>query len=107
MRTKQSQRTRSERTRIYRYRVTVLEEPPQTLDGFKIFGLEVKLGKGRHVDFPSDARVLDVETTQEPLPMDVEVNAKYQRVENKTMIVRRRSLLFKMEKVESFISSPA
>ncbi len=107
MRTKQSQRTRSERTRIYKYRVTVLEEPPPTLDDFKIFGLEVKLGKGRHIDYPPNLRVLDVETTQEPLPMDVEVNAKYQRVENKTTIVRRRSLLFKIEKVENFTLPPA
>ncbi|MEM2237937.1 MAG: hypothetical protein QXR26_03985 [Candidatus Caldarchaeum sp.] len=106
MTSKHSQKTRSERTRIYRYRVTVLEEPPQTLDGFKIFGIEVKLGKGRHVDFPADARVLDVETTQEPLPMDVEVNAKYQKLENKTMIVRRRSLLFKMERLETVIQKP-
>ncbi|MDW8063612.1 MAG: hypothetical protein RMI43_05530 [Candidatus Caldarchaeum sp.] len=98
---KQATRTRSERSRIYRYRVTLLEQPPEDLDGFKIFGIEVKLGKGRHVDFPPEARVLDVETTQEPLPMDVEVNAKYQKVENRTTIVRRRSLLFKMEKLES------
>ncbi|MEM0440268.1 MAG: hypothetical protein QXF45_00600 [Candidatus Caldarchaeum sp.] len=101
---KPTPRTRSERTRVYKYRVTILENPPESLDGFKIFGIEVKLGKGRHVDFPSDARVLDVETSQEPLPMDVEVNAKYQRVENRTTIVRRRSLLFKMEKITNSTS---
>ncbi|MEM3052352.1 MAG: hypothetical protein QXI25_02435 [Candidatus Caldarchaeum sp.] len=104
MKAKHAPKTRSERTRIYKYRVTVLEEPPDTLDGFKIFGLEVKLGKGRHVDFAPNLRVLDVEATQEPLPMDVEVNAKYHKVENKTVIVKRRSLLFSIEKVESTTS---
>ncbi|MEM0349109.1 MAG: hypothetical protein QXE96_06085 [Candidatus Caldarchaeum sp.] len=102
---KEVTRTRVERTRLYRYRVTLLEEPPETLDGFKLFGIEVKLGKGRHVDFPPDKRVLDVETTQEPLPMDVEVNAKYQRVDNRATIVRRRSLLFNMEKLGT-VTSP-
>lgn len=102
--TKHPPRTRQERVRVYKYRVMLLEEPPESLDGFKIFGIEVKLGKGRHVDFPPEARVLNVETTQEPLPMDVEVNAKYQRVENRVTIVRRRSLLFKMERIESSTS---
>ena len=96
------QRGRSEKSRgLLRYRVTVLEEPPKSLGGFQIFGMEVKLGKGRHVDFSPDLRTLEVETTQEPLPMDVEVNAKYQKSEGKTVIVRRRSLLFKIEKANS------
>ena len=101
---KQPEKLRNERVKIYRYKVTILEEPPQTLDGFKIFGIEVKLGKGRHVDFPPDKRELDVETTQEPLPMDVEVNAKYQRVDNRATIVRRRSLMFKIERVADAVS---
>ncbi|MCS7129472.1 MAG: hypothetical protein NZ919_02385 [Candidatus Caldarchaeum sp.] len=104
MKAKSAHKTRSERTKIYKYRVTVLEDPPETLDGFKIFGLEVKLGKGRHVDFSPDLRVLDVQATQEPLPMDVEVNAKYHKVENKTVIVKRRSLLFTIEKIEGATS---
>ncbi|MCS7137295.1 MAG: hypothetical protein NZ941_02880 [Candidatus Caldarchaeum sp.] len=107
MTSKQPTRPRSERTRVYKYRVMLLEEPPESLDGFKIFGIEIKLGKGRHVDFPPEARVLNVETTQEPLPMDVEVNAKYQRTDNRTTIVRRRSLLFKMERLESSTSAVA
>lgn len=95
-------RARSERNRgLYRYRVTVLEEPPKSLGGFQIFGMEVKLGKGRHVDFGPNMRELEVETTQEPLPMDVEVNAKYQKSEGKTVIVRRRSLLFRIERADS------
>jgi hypothetical protein len=101
---KQPEKSRNERVKTYRYKITVLEEPPQTLDGFKIFGIEVKLGKGRHVDFPPDKRELDVETTQEPLPMDVEVNAKYQRVDNRATIVRRRSLQFRIERVADVVS---
>ncbi|MDJ0269880.1 MAG: hypothetical protein NXY59_04935 [Aigarchaeota archaeon] len=100
--TKQASKTRSERAKnILRYRVTVLEEPARTLGGFEHIGMEVKLGKGRLAEFPPDARVLEVETTQEPLPMDVEVNAKYAKQEGKAMIVRRRSLQFKIEKIES------
>ncbi len=71
------------------------------MGGFEQIGMEVKLGKGRLAEFPPDARVLEVETTQEPLPMDVEVNAKYAKQEGKAMIVRRRSLQFKIEKIES------
>ncbi len=99
---RQDHRTRSERSRgIFRYRVMVLEEPPKTLGGFQIFGMEVKLGKGRHVEFSPELRTLEVETTQEPLPMDIEVNAKYQKNEGKTVIVRRRSLLFKIERTDT------
>ena len=102
-----SARAKAERTKIIlRYRITVLEEPPGSLGGFELAGLEVKLGKGRLYEFPPDMRVLEVETTQEPLPMDVEVNAKYSRRDDKAVIVRRRSLQFKMEKIEERIKSP-
>jgi len=105
--TRHSTRAKSERTKvILRYRITVLEEPPKTLGGFEQIGMEVKLGKGRIADFPPDARVLEVETTQEPLPMDVEVNAKYAKQDGNAMIVRRRSLQFKMEKIEERIKNP-
>lgn len=100
-------RTKSERTKvIMKYRITVLEEPPENLGGFELIGLEVKLGKGRLAEFPPNTRVLEVETTQEPLPMDVEVNAKYAKKDDKAMIVRRRSLQFKMEKIEERIKTP-
>jgi len=104
---KQTVKSRSERTRpTFKYRVHVLEDAPETLGGFEKVGLEVKLGKGRLTDFPTDAKVLDVVTTQEPLPMDVEVNAKYSHREGKTIIVRRRSLKFQIEKLDSEPRNP-